>query len=44
MDPQGMAGFDTAMEHIFRINKSQQSNMLTNWGDRQDIKEFDWII
>lgn len=42
--PQGMAGFDTAMEHIFRINKIQQSNMLTNWSDRQDSIEFNWII
>lgn len=44
VDPQGMAGFDTAMELILRINKIQQSNMLTNWGDRQDSNEFNWII
>lgn len=44
MDPQGMAGFDTAMELIFRINKIQQSSMLTNGGDRQDSNEFNWII
>lgn len=37
-------GFDTAMEDdSSRINKIQQSNVLTIWGDRQDSKEFNYI-